>query len=342
MPPDLLLSSPPPKASPDDAVRIVQRWFGLAADARPLTSERDLNFMMTTAEGPAFVLKIANVREDPRILDYQLSALEHVAKADPTIPVPRVMRAADGTSTVVVPDATGARHLACLLSFIPGAPLAAVPVLDRHPAALGSLLARLDRALEGFTHEAADRKLQWDLSHAAELRSLLPHVEDPHLRDMAERVIEDFSTIALPLLPSLRRQVIHNDLNPHNVIVGNDGRIAGIIDFGDMVRAALVNDLATAASYQAGRGPAPLGGALSMIAAYHAAHPLAPEEIELLPLLIATRTVLTVVITAWRASLYPENRDYILRNVASATSTLGRLDSANRAVASAAIRQTCS
>ncbi len=42
----------------------------------------------------------------------------------------------------------------------------------------------------------------------------------------------------MPQLAGLRHQVIHNDLNLHNVLVDpKDGaRVAGVIDFGDMVR----------------------------------------------------------------------------------------------------------
>ncbi|GLQ79138.1 hypothetical protein GCM10007881_26550 [Mesorhizobium huakuii] len=46
------------------------------------------------------------------------------------------------------------------------------------------------------------------------------------------------------------------------------------------------------------------------------------DEIAALPVLIATRLAMTVIITNWRASQYPENRDYILRNQKSAVAGL--------------------
>ena len=68
---------------------------------------------------------------------------------------------------------------------------------------------------------------------------------------MPERLLEGFERHAVPLLRGLRRQVIHNDFNPHNVLADavDDTRIAGVIDFGDMVHAPLVQDLATACAY---------------------------------------------------------------------------------------------
>ena len=42
--------------------------------------------------------------------------------------------------------------------------------------------------------------------------------------------------------------------------------------------------------------------------------PLQAAELDILFDLIATRMVLTVAITGWRAARYPENAAYILRN----------------------------
>jgi Ser/Thr protein kinase RdoA (MazF antagonist) len=41
---------------------------------------------------------------------------------------------------------------------------------------------------------------------------------------------------------------------------------------------------------------------------------LTEDEIALLPDLILTRHLTTVMITHWRASLYPDNAEYILRS----------------------------
>jgi Ser/Thr protein kinase RdoA (MazF antagonist) len=121
----------------------------------------------------------------------------------------------------------------------------------------------------------------------------------------------------------LRRQVIYNDLNFHNVLVDpqDPDRIAGIIDFGDIIAAPLINDLAVAASYQLG-GEAGRAQAAEFIAAYHRALPLRDEEIRLLPLLIEARLAMTLLITGYRARLHPQNAAYILRNNASARAAL--------------------
>ena len=80
----------------------------------------------------------------------------------------------------------------------------------------------------------------------------------------------------LPRLAALRAQVIHNDYHLYNVLVAPDDQariVTGIIDFGDMVHAPLVGEVATAAAFHmAGsadpfEGPAAVRGRLSRGAA---------------------------------------------------------------------------
>ena len=54
-----------PQFTEQDAVSIVKDLYGIQATAQPLPSERDQNFRMTAETGSRFVLKIANVLEDP-------------------------------------------------------------------------------------------------------------------------------------------------------------------------------------------------------------------------------------------------------------------------------------
>ena len=135
-----------------------------------------------------------------------------------------------------------------------------------------------------------------------------------------------------PHLAMCRWQVVHNDLNPHNVLVDakNPDRIAGVLDFGDMVRTPLVCDLGVAASYQV-EPAAALESLVGFTAAYHRVLPLTPLELSLVPDLTATRMLTTICITSWRAARYPENSAYILRNYPSARAGLLALAALTRA-----------
>jgi len=239
----------------------------------------------------------------------------------------------------VIRPAHGQRGVALLLALLLTAlvTVLAVAVAGAESFALhrsGNLLRRA---------QAGEYLAGAELLAAARLRPLLQHIDDLAQRALVERFLDAFEEHALPRLPTLRAQVIHNDLNPHNVIVDaqHPEQLRNILDFGDMVRAPLVNDLGVAAAYQLGSGADALAPALEFIAAYHRRNPLQPAEQEILADLMATRLVMTLSITAWRASLHPENRDYILRNVHQAWSSLQGLAGLTRSEAQARIAAAC-
>ena len=65
-----------------------------------------------------------------------------------------------------------------------------------------------------------------------------------------------------PRLASFRRSAIHGDANDYNVLVdARTQRVAGIVDFGDMVVSQTVNDVAIAMAYVALGKPRSAGGA---------------------------------------------------------------------------------
>jgi Ser/Thr protein kinase RdoA (MazF antagonist) len=189
---------------------------------------------------------------------------------------------------------------------------------------MGETLGALGKALAGFEHPASDYPLLWDIKQAAGLRGLLDTVTDRALHKVLERHLDTFTSEVQPRLGALRWQVIHNDLNPGNVLFREDDhdRVAGIIDFGDMIRAPLVNDVAVACAYLCRRGDGSLADMLAFLRGYHAVMPLTHDEFELLPYLVTIRNVTTIVISHWRASMYPENRAYILRSADRALHTL--------------------
>lgn len=318
------LTSAPPALTAETAARLARSHFGLAcAEVRPLTAERDQNLLLACEDGRAFVMKVANPAEARSITDFQTGALRHLERAAPDLPVPRIRHALDGAGEIVAALPDGRRSVVRVLTWLEGQPLVHVPRSRRQRENLARCLAGIGRAFQGFSHPGQDHYLQWDISHLDRLAPLLPAIDDERARAAVTAVLADFTAAALPVLPALRRQVIYNDLNFHNVLVdpADPDRIAGIIDFGDIIAAPLVNDLAVAASYQLA-AEAERDHAVEFIAAYHRELPLRDEEIRLLPLLIEARLAMTLLITGYRARLHPENAAYILRNNAPARAAL--------------------
>lgn len=312
-----LLSAPPPSLTMAQAADLALRHFDVQGRLARLTSERDLNIHIATPTQD-YVLKLANPAEPPEVTDFQTQALLHLEPTD--LPVPRVIRTRDGATEAHTPYGT-----LRLLTYLQGQPLHAAPRSPAQTAAMAQMAARLSLGLQGFAHPAAAHILQWDIKHASALRPLLPAIPDD-LRDLAAATLNRFDADIAPHLAALRWQVVHNDLNPHNVLTDpvNPSRIAGVLDFGDMVQTPLICDAAIAASYHI--DPAnPLQSLQTFARAYHATLPLTAREAQLFPDLVATRMLTTLAITSARASSHPENAAYILRNFATSANGLRAL-----------------
>jgi hydroxylysine kinase len=324
------------------AQELAAKHYGLPVAAHRLDSERDQNFRLRTPDGREYVLKIANPAEDRAVTNLQTQALVHLATADAGLPIPRVFPALDGAQELDITFDDGSIRVVRLLSFMAGIPMHAVEGSARLRRDLGQCAAKLARGLRDFRHSGANHKLLWDLQHAAELRPLVGAVVFDR-RGLVEQFLDRFEANVLPALAGLPKQPVHNDLNPHNIVVDrvNSERISGIIDFGDLTSTARVNDLAITAAYQVADSDDPLASACEVIAAYHAVTPLNAAEFNVLFDLMATRMVMTVVISSWRAARYPENRTYILRNHQPAWARLVRMSGLSPAAAMRQIKRAC-
>jgi Ser/Thr protein kinase RdoA (MazF antagonist) len=197
---------------------------------------------------------------------------------------------------------------------------------------MGKGLAELNLALQGFTHPAAEHDLLWNVSAAHRLTVQLDSLVDKPRRALAQSFMARFTDHVLPRLASLRAQVIHNDYHLYNVLVAPDdpARITGIIDFGDMLHAPLVGEVATAAAFQMTGSADPFEGAAQFVGAYQAVLPLTELEQDIVADLMATRHLITALISEWRALRYPENRAYIMRHNPAAWEALSQMADLSR------------
>ncbi len=332
-----LLSAPPPAFTAAEAEALAGVHYGLDGRASALTSERDQNFRLCTGQGD-FVLKIANAAEPRGVTEFQTLALLHLEAKAPGLPVPRVRRTRDGAPWVALPGG----NLLRVLSWLEGEPLWRRREGAAQRRAVGMCLGGIARAIADFGHPAADYDLLWDIRHAPRLRPLLPAIPDARTAALAARVLDRFEAEVAPRLAALPWQVVHNDLNPHNVMVDpqTPARVSGIIDFGDMLRTARVCDLGVAGSYQVDPGD-PAGSLSEFVAGYHAANAILPEELSVLPDLVAARMVTTITIASSRAATHPENAAYILRNLPASAAGLAALTAHRPDDLAAALARAC-
>ncbi|WP_172149363.1 phosphotransferase [Pseudomonas tumuqii] len=326
------LSTAVPSLALDEVGALVGRLYGIDGSVKSLVGERDQNCCIETADGTRYVVKISNPSEPVAVVDFQIAALEHVARVSPDQPVPRVVRTLGGHTCDTVALAGGVQTTVRMLTYLDGVQIRETPRTAAQRRAMGTVLAELNLALRDFTHPSATHDLLWNVSAAHRLAAKLDAIEDAPRRALAESFMTRFNEHVLPRLPALRSQVIHNDYHLYNVLVAAEDhqRIVGIIDFGDMLHAPLVGEVATAAAFHMAGSADPFEGAAQFVGAYHATLPLSEMEQEVVADLMATRHLITVLISEWRARRYPENRAYIMRHNPAAWEALSLMADLSR------------
>lgn len=294
---------------------LLDRHYGLQGRLQPLATEKDDTFRLRTAVTDHLV-KVSPPEEAQVVVGLQTAAMRFLERAAPELPVQRVRLAVDGSDSVVIATNDGRSRVLRVFDFVAGELWAQADPDADQLARVGETLGRVDVALEAFAHPADQRGLVWDIRHFHLLTELLEHTPNAEHRALAERVFRLFEATVVPRLDDLETQVIHGDYSPYNVVVdeqGGDHYVAGVIDFGDTVRSAVIFDPAVAVANLLGRRPEqPWRDACAFVAGYERVRPIKDGELPLLPVAALARLTLRALITNWRAERVPERRDYLL------------------------------
>ena len=324
-----------PRFTIAEATGLAQEIYGITAAVSALPSERDQNFALQCLTGERFVLKIAKCDEDPAVLELQNELLKHAAGRAPHLALPRVIATSAGEDIREIQGA-GVTYLVRLLTWLEGEVFVrALPHTQAMLASLGAVLADLDRSLQDFSHPAMHRELYWDVKRAdlaLEHLGLLSQEQQGVVRPLME-VWGDVNW------RDLRHSVIHGDANDYNVLV-REGRVVGLLDFGDMVHSAVVCDLAIALAYALLDQSDPLAAAVPIIRAYHGRFPLTVPEIEALYPLMAARLCMSLCYAAYHARVKPEDA-YQLVTAGPGWTLLQNLAGLPGRTVQSAFRQAC-
>jgi 4-aminobutyrate aminotransferase-like enzyme/Ser/Thr protein kinase RdoA (MazF antagonist) len=298
-----------------------------------------------TRDGSAFVLKVMHPAREESLIDLQCRALQHLASRAPQIDLPRVCLTKTGEPFASVALADGSSRLAWLLTFVPGTVMAsAKPHTAELLASLGTLLGDIDSALVHFSHPAAQRDLKWDFARAGWIREHLQLIADPERRALVEKFLALYDAEVVPVMGRLRRSVVYGDANDYNVLVGEPWptprRAISVIDFGDMHETFTVSEVAIAAAYAILGKKEPLRAAAAVVAGYQLAFPLTELEISVMYALIGMRLAVSVINSALRASVKPDD-SYVTITEAPAWEALARLAQVHPRFAHYTFQEAC-
>ena len=299
-----------PRFSQEEAEQILFQSFGILGRGSTLPSERDQNFCMKT-EQQTYILKIANPETQLSQLELENSAIRLCEAC--SFLSPRLVRAETSRWIESVLDANGTSHSIRCLEFVPGVPLAAIENADADLfRAIGRALAEMDLALAHLNHNTGVRReLKWDLKNApAIIRGTIEQLKNPDQQRWLEKVLSNFQTIE-DRIEGLPHSVIHNDANDYNVIVGPADELdewkVGFIDFGDMMWATTVNELAICLAYLMLDRRDPIGTGVAFVAGYDQLRPLSEGELSVLFPLACMRLGQSVCIARQQQLVMPDN-----------------------------------
>ena len=120
-PPDFLVTSiitQSPDLTPEEASRVARDGYGIAATAEALPGERDQNFRLESENGNAFVLKIANAREDRSFLEAQNQVMARLRERKVAY-CPQLISTRSEADFFEI-DANGSTYAGRLITWMPG------------------------------------------------------------------------------------------------------------------------------------------------------------------------------------------------------------------------------
>jgi 4-aminobutyrate aminotransferase-like enzyme/Ser/Thr protein kinase RdoA (MazF antagonist) len=327
------------------AAQIARELYGLEATAAALPGEYDDNFRLQAKDGRAFVLKVMHPARERSFIDLQCKALQHLERRGPQLGLPRVVPARSGEFFTEIVAGDGSKRIVWMLTFVRGTVMAKVrPHRTELMRALGKYLGEMDAAMQDFSHPAAKYELKWDSSRAGWIKEYVGLIEEKPRRALVEKFLAMYEETVVPALPALRRSVIYGDANDYNVLVGDawpqPRKIASVIDFGDTHEGVTVSEVAIAAAYAILGKKEPLRAAEELVGGYHEAFPLNEEELRVLYALIGMRLAVSVVNSARRKTVKPEDA-YVTVSEAPAWEALERWSKIHPRFAKHTFRTAC-
>lgn len=337
----MIRTQPRPDIDQATVAEALERGFGLVGALRPLPGERDANFLVETDEDGRWVAKVSSAEEPEEQLLFESRLLAGLtASAD--LPLPRFRETVGGEPILHWPAESGPPWRIRVVSYLPGRILADVRPRSAHTLdQVGRSTAALSLRLAEHTDEPPAREdFVWALANAASVVESGLTLHEPARRALLNGVLGDFRA-ARGALAGSSVQLVHGDLNDHNILVDRDGSVSGVLDFGDAHLAPPVFDLAIAIAYAILGTPDPLEAAARVTAGYQAVRPLPDGELEALFPLVRARLGASVTISAARRDGTGDPDDYLLVSEAPAWRLLHDTADLHPRLAAAVLRARC-
>jgi Ser/Thr protein kinase RdoA (MazF antagonist) len=286
--------------------KLFQKYFSLTpVDITRLNGYDNVNYLVTTGK-EKYILK--SYKPDPvtmTLLEAEHKVLLSLQKENDGR-YPKPIAFTDGCYIKIIEN-EGEKYIWRLLTFLEGEFLGGVAHTKTMFRSLGKFLAEMDLVLQQLHHPAIEQRVwKWDIQHLYLNEKYIDDIPQNIDKNIVRHFFRQYDKHVVPVLPELRKQIIHNDANEWNVLTQN-GVVSGIIDFGDLSYTPLINELAIALTYACFDKTNPLEWAIPVIKAYNQILPLEEKELNILYYLIASRLTQSVCNAAYAGKNMPEN-----------------------------------
>lgn len=239
----------PPCRDIDALGAAVSSNYGLHGRLNTLDTELGDTYEITTDDTHA-ILKLARGEAGRRALAFRAAVRQQVGTHVSDVEVQPGIRTVRGDEIATLDDGesahTGEPLYGEMLRFIDGSTLASLPLSNETVEEYGRRVSDVDVALRDLHHRNENLPVIWDLLTIPDATARLLEGIGPERRYMARMVLERFTGEILPGVKHGRLQAIHGDLSPNNILATIDGRVTGIIDFGDATRSYPILEVAVA------------------------------------------------------------------------------------------------
>jgi len=291
-----------------DVNQILEKYFNLSGQIQKLAGEVDLNYKINT-DDHVYILKISAPNTEKAYIEFQNDLVHHLAtQKNITFSIPKLILNKEGKDFFEIKDKYDNVRYVRLLTWIEGSLWSDInPTTSQMRIELGKTCGHITNGLAGFNHHQALRYFEWNLDNAIWTKEYVDILDD-EIRDIAAYFIQRFDSNQAAF-QRLRKSVIHNDANDNNIVcicVGGKSTVS-LIDFGDAIFAATINDLAVAITYAVMELPDPLSAACDLIKGYHESFPLDDQELKMIHNLVGMRLVTSLSKAAINKTQNPDN-----------------------------------
>lgn len=271
-----------------------------------LVGYQDRNWLITSDSGEKFILKITTDVNDLDFIGSQNRVLAALSQKPfgKLIPCPVSTINGDLITEIYL---DGRKAFARVLTFVSGTFIAeSIPDISFYYD-LGKVFAQIDHDMNGLEDTVLKcRSHEWALGRVMEIEEDVHLIADPSDRRLVHYFLMKYREEVLPVYHKLPKCLIHGDGNDWNVLVADKGdRVAGVIDFGDMVWGARIEEVSIVLAYAMMGRKDFVEVYRQVIAGYHDVIMLSAIELSVVYYLVAARWCQTMVMAARKNKTCP-------------------------------------